>query len=150
MRTTRCNEKRTSCCEKYLRHSHPRNPCDSLSTVVSPAAIWVSRSRTIRPAGEVDPVRNAPVRPNSAGPASEVLEDEHPVGRDADLDPAAADGDVRAEVADVVAAVDRRVAVERLPPEAARQPRRVGLDDVAVEEGLIPEAGDDEQAVGAD
>src|SRR5512142_2681250 len=27
MRTTRCHEKRTSCCEKYLRHSHPRNPC---------------------------------------------------------------------------------------------------------------------------
>src|SRR5512135_1356708 len=30
MRTTRCNEKRTSCCEKYLRHSHPRNPWDTI------------------------------------------------------------------------------------------------------------------------
>src|SRR5512135_2404118 len=30
MRTTRCNEKRTSCCEQYLRHSHPRNPCYSV------------------------------------------------------------------------------------------------------------------------
>ena len=106
-------------------------------------------SRTIRPAGPVDPVRNAPIRHNSAGPASELLEDEHPVGRDADLDPAAAGGHVGAEVADVVAAVDRRVAVEDLAPEAVRQPRWVGLDDVAVEEGLVPEAGDDEQSLGA-
>src|SRR5512135_2364243 len=31
MRTTRCNEKPTSCCEKQLRHSHLRNPCARIS-----------------------------------------------------------------------------------------------------------------------
>src|SRR5512135_707458 len=39
MRTTRCNEKRTSCCEKYLRHSHPRNPCGR-ETQCAERPIW--------------------------------------------------------------------------------------------------------------
>src|SRR5512135_3197625 len=43
MRTTRCNEKPTSCCEKQLRHSHLRNPCDifdGLRWLVRSGAPW--------------------------------------------------------------------------------------------------------------
>src|SRR5512135_1509255 len=58
MRTTRCNEKPTSCCEKQLRHSHLRNPCVSL---------WLAKARDGGPAALLS--RPTPGHPAKLEPA---------------------------------------------------------------------------------
>ena len=80
---------------------------------------------------------------------SELLQDEHAIGGETDLKPPVGDGNISAEVADVLPTVDPSIAVEDFAPQALWQARCVRLNDVAVQEWLIAQAGNDEQPVAA-
>ena len=80
---------------------------------------------------------------------SPLLEDEHPVGGHECLKAAVAGGNIGAEIAEALAAVCGGIAVENFAPEAVGEAGEIGLDDVAVEEGLVAETGDDQKLIGA-
>src|SRR5262249_29508930 len=80
---------------------------------------------------------------------SNPLKDEESICRNPNLDAAARCRDVRAKVADITSAVQCGIRVEGFAPCAIRQPRRIGLNDVAIEEWLITKARNDEQLVAA-
>jgi hypothetical protein len=75
---------------------------------------------------------------------SQSLKDEKSVCRDPALQSPVRGWDVSAEIANVVTAIDRSVAIEYFAPYAVRQTRGVSLNDVAVRERLISQAGDEQ------